>query len=879
MARAQLKPILQHIGELSLLAASIVATYAGQSTPAPRNGVRIDRHGDPLPEGAVARLGTLRFRAPDDVTRLAFAPDGKTLAVASHAGLFLYDAGSGRRIRRLPSGNSLSSRLNFLGFSPDGKHLAGMGMAFLDDSEDGPRSVVAIWDLTDTRNPRKYEPGRVVWAGWSPQGEPLAVYLENGALRLQELAAGRSRRFMCKDLPKPEEGGPVSCAHAPAGCVLAVINDERNLIHLWDTGTGRVRCTLRTTAWSVSLSPDGRRLGCRSFDPASGQVKAIQIWDTTTGTLLHTVATDRKALSLIAFAPDGKTLATAGSSGVRFWDIATGRERSRCQGEGSDAAAVAFAPDARTLATAEHYSGTVHTWDVATGKRKPGPSGHTSVPREMAFSADGRRLASAGAMDGTVYVWDLATTESAFRIQRRPEWVTNVAYSRDSRWLYSAWADGRLWISDAATGSREHVITLEDPDRADTYQSAVSMHLSADGKTMVAFSHYEPRKNRGRRYQETLITGWDPLTRKQLFRRRLQGVNNWTTVSADARALATPYPRVDEARAEVLRAPVKWSIRLEDLATGEPLLTVGTSEAQIWPLAFSPDGRLLVSYRFDFRHHKEGTPSHTAERLQVWEVATAAEVLSLPTEENRAAFSPDGLLLAVTTPSREILVWDLAHGRERQRFKGLDARVRSLAFAPEGRRLISGLFDSTLLVWDVSPQAAPRPVKLGAAELRKAWTDLAGSDAARAFRARWALAMSPETALPLLKERLTPAPPPDAQHLGRLLADLDSPRFAVRQKAQQGLEQMEEVAVPALRQALAANPSLEMRRRMEALLARLRGPVTRPDVLLAIRAVAVLEEIATPEARQLLQTLAQGATHARLTQEATAAVKRLHVGR
>ncbi len=65
-----------------------------------------------------------------------------------------------------------------------------------------------------------------------------------------------------------------------------------------------------------------------------------------------------------------------------------------------------------------------------------------------------------------------------------------------------------------------------------------------------------------------------------------------------------------------------------------------------------------------------------------------------------------------------------------------------------------------------------------------------------------------------------------------------------------------------------------MRRRIEALMEKLRA-VTRPEALRALRAVAVLEDIATPEARQLLETLAKGAPEARLTQEAKASLTRL----
>ena len=95
---------------------------------------------------------------------------------------------------------------------------------------------------------------------------------------------------------------------------------------------------------------------------------------------------------------------------------------------------------------------------------------------------------------------------------------------------------------DAATGERQHVIKLEDPERPDTYQSAISMRLSDDGKRLVALSYYYPKKQGdGPRHNETLITGWDPDTRTQLFRRRLPG-NDRHVLSGDVRLLAAAHP-------------------------------------------------------------------------------------------------------------------------------------------------------------------------------------------------------------------------------------------------------------------------------------------------------------------------------------------------
>jgi hypothetical protein len=151
---------------------------------------------------------------------------------------------------------------------------------------------------------------------------------------------------------------------------------------------------------------------------------------------------------------------------------------------------------------------------------------------------------------------------------------------------------------------------------------------------------------------------------------------------------------------------------------------------------------------------------------------------------------------------------------------------------------------------------------------------LAG-DARKAHRAIFTLAGSPKQSLPFLKEHLHPAAAVDPKRVDKLLADLNSEQFAVREKAQPELEKLADLTEPALRQTLANKPSLEVRKRVQALLDRLHGPVIQPKLLQALRAVAVLEDIGTPEARRLLQELAKGATESRLTREAKASLRRL----
>jgi len=115
----------------------------------------------------------------------------------------------------------------------------------------------------------------------------------------------------------------------------------------------------------------------------------------------------------------------------------------------------------------------------------------------------------------------------------------------------------------------------------------------------------------------------------------------------------------------------------------------------------------------------------------------------------------------------------------------------------------------------------------------------------------------------LLKEYFHITRAAATQRLRRWLADLDSSQFQVRKQAQVALEQLGELAEPALRQTLAHRPTLEVRQRVEVLLERLRQPVTQPEALRSLRAVGVLEE------------LAAGVPEARLSREAKAALQRL----
>jgi hypothetical protein len=267
-------------------------------------------------------------------------------------------------------------------------------------------------------------------------------------------------------------------------------------------------------------------------------------------------------------------------------------------------------------------------------------------------------------------------------------------------------------------------------------------------------------------------------------------------------------------------------------------------------------------------------------RLVLVEVDTGKEILSfrMPEHATGLVYSPDGKLLAVGTESGTIHLWELATGKEVAQVEGHRGGVSCLAFSADGRRLASGGHDTTVLTWDVLNLNGEKPAaaNLSAKELDALWTDLAGEDAPRAYRAIRALVAVPDKGLPFLRQHLRPAPAPDPKHLARLIADLDDDKFEVREKAARDLEDLGSSARPALRQVLAGRPSAEVRRWVEGLLQRPEHFLLPPVDLRAARAITVLEQIGTTEPRELLERLVrEGSDTSLLGRDAAAALERL----
>ncbi|MBL8793414.1 MAG: hypothetical protein JNM56_05900, partial [Planctomycetia bacterium] len=176
--------------------------------------------------------------------------------------------------------------------------------------------------------------------------------------------------------------------------------------------------------------------------------------------------------------------------------------------------------------------------------------------------------------------------------------------------------------------------------------------------------------------------------------------------------------------------------------------------------------------------------------------------------------------------------------------------------------------------WDLSLADESAPRQPDAQQLAGWWNDLASDEADRAYRAMRALATVPRQATSFFSERLRPVAAVEPRALAKLIADLDSRQFAVRQQAAEELEVLGSQAVPALQEVLKGEPSLEVRQRVEELLDEADRLILSGRALRTWRAIEVLEHLGTPEARQLLTNLGKGTPDSRLTREAQAALAR-----
>jgi RNA polymerase sigma factor (sigma-70 family) len=799
---------------------------------------KVDRFSDPLPPGAVVRMGTSRLRHLDRVSAVAFSPNGKILASGGGDHLIrLWEPATGRPIRLL-AGHVTT--INAIAFSPDGKILASAGSD----------QTVRLWDPDKGREICDPIPAFSSFVAFAPTGNLLAFDGrsfnprggdEPSRVRLWDYAAGKEVRSWIA----PHNTSTASIS--PDGKVLATgAWDERdNAIRFWDIATGKElrRCTgIRGSVACVTFAPDGKTLasGSRGFDQKTGEwFGGVKIWDTDDGKELCNIPAECLAYS-VQYAPDGRTLMVSDDNGkTTFWDFADLNAPRRVWEDATGGRYLALSSDGRLLARGKGAA--VQILDVATRTLTPPHAGHTGEIKFIAFSPDGRRLISAGE---SVHEWD-AVTGKHLRELPAPLHVTRGG----GRGLYSAalTPDGKALVTGSCEGTVLWNLASGKPLRSFDVEHgyARAAAISPDGKTLITATELQtPVVTNGvhgiRSGREDFLRVWDVETGKEV---RQLGKQPWVrslVFSPNGKLLGTTSD--------------SWSIQVWDIATEKritiyELQSVKASHYDV--LAFSPDSNLLAAGDL------EGG-------VQIWDIATRKEVRRFPGHRSwitATAFSPNGKTLLSASGDQSLRLWDVPTGKLLHEIRGHRDEVRAAAFSPDGKRIASASADTNILVWDLAALGAqtgevtPAPA---AEELQAVWYGLGARHQEGDRSARQLIAV-PEAAITYLKERLKQEPPHN-EKIKTLIADLENDSFKAREHASRELEELGEAAIPALRRASADSPSPEVRRRAERLLnaywdklAQDQQPIT--GQLRMARTATVLARIGTPEANKLLLSL------------------------
>lgn len=801
-----------------------------------------DSLGDPLPPHAVARLGSTCLRHVRNVHDACLTPDGKLLCTCTYQGdVWVWDTTTGKLRRFFPLA---PNGVYALACSPDGRSLAGVGSW----------QQLYVWQLSNWEMKEFPIPGlteNCTAITFSPDGKSLAV-AAGQRVALWDVPGYRPRHVLT--WAKLDAYPPI--AFSPDGKVLAVGTGRSPgaaaPIHLWDTKTGAKIGEFeghQGGVWSVSFSADGKSLVSRG---GMGAEHSTRLWDLNTRRNIKQF--DRNLMHLF-YTPGGKNLVSGADDGtVRIWNPQSGKELFKgVVAEGPRYLKPAFSADGKTMATWSRNS-TVRLWSISSGKELLQRAGHAGAVLALTFTPDGKGLLSRGG-DVSYRFWDW---RAAKEIRRYP-WDTG-----------STDADVQLPGHLLALSPDGTLLAGESPDRG-----TLGLWEVHTGKVRAAM----PGDMRGS-CDLAFTPGGDGL----LFCTG-RWVGLWSVRSAKEIALFDLEPGV-QVRRQVRNACMATSPDGETLAvwghdrhfrfwnwrTGALLRQVEIPVRSIGTLAYSPDGSILASCgRAGLK-----LPDPT---VRLWDPATGKLLRALIGHKGAVvsvAFSPDGKVLASAgEEDRTVRLWSVFTGEELARFEGHTGPVYCVAFSPDGRVLASGSGDTTILLWDLRDVKAPSPKPVvDAATLARLWDDLNG-DPSRAYAATWALAGGGDKAVALLRGHLRPASPPDAGRVRKLLDDLGSNDFPVREAATKELARLGRPVEAAVRQRLAEGPAPEVRKRLQSILTQVRSAQPSASSLRDFRAVQVLELIGSAEARALLKELAAGAPGASLTRDAKAALRRL----
>ena len=873
------------------------------ASPTKPLAIATDRHGDPLPPGVVARLGTTRLRPSGMIEQLLFSRDGKYLASwhsqqsYTSGTLTVWDASDGRELRRVELGQTKLACWRWLpngrGFAVVHSNATQYVWEFTDDTAKPISRLFANIPGAGARPVMRANERKYVCFAISPDGKRLVGGLsgpgsgKESSIDEWELVPDTK----ISELPKPRRLAtlPDSCSalfFTPDGGRLIGFSPAKAangrtteyLVVVWDAASGKEQHRLTTAApmaqgerMSVAVSNETLALG---LDDATS---TVNVWDLAKGTSQtfqaknEVVPTQGYGISAIAFTPDGQKLITAGRSReIKVWEGPTHKLLKHIpKASSSWIESLAVSGDGTTIVSAGQ-DGAIRRWDSVTGIERTKDDWLVDRVTGAAFSRDGKTAITFCA-DGTLRTWD-ATTGRPIRAVALPSGGRSSARGElapDGRTLFTN-ASGMLKALDVATGAAVKLPDLPNDLKCE------GLRLGADRKTLLAYSE-----------DKVVLLDWHTGKQRRTFtllppdKKPGTARCNAADISPDGRWLVTLADRswYREERGLKLGYAADCVLDLWNATTGEYVHRLLAGRGVARTVLYTAAGDVVLAGGGGMLNGIAGGADELRGNLNLIDPLTgrlkrnfAGTGYALTT-----ALSRDGRLLFVGNEDGSVAAYETMTGQTRHFLRDHRGLILDVGGSHDGRRLIAGGTGMNALIWDISlAGAAPVSPDPTPDERAKLWSDMLEISAQTSLPAMRRLAAHPEITVALFRTTLKPAASTnDDALLDQLVTDLGNEKFAVREAAFRRLDELGERAVVGLRARLANISDAEPRARVMRLLAKHDPTTPTAEVIREARALEILEQINTPEARALLKDLSAGTPSARRTQAAAEALRRM----